>query len=257
MDWSRALSRIFSYSRRARNDVVAIHKDRRRSDSSQSRSRTGARRDRRDASQRSLSRGSQSAQPAGDASARQFHRDYHRPRQGAALRCAAVGRDAPRERRALASLRTQTRSVGTVSRRGGALDSNFAVNSRALESDRIDLDPRLAWQRRHLNRRARRKWRAEMLSVDSVHNLELAKIDHEDGRLDDVDEIQSRRRQHLAEILQHATRFEFDSAFDDRARRRVERDLSRTEYQPALLDRLRIRTDRSRRLPGVNRGFHQ
>ena len=65
----------------------------------------------------------------------------------------------------------------------------------------------------------------EMLSVDSVHNLELTKIDHEDGRLDDVDEIQSRRRQHFAEILQHAARLEFDPAFDDRARRRVERDL--------------------------------
>src|SRR5580704_14500198 len=108
-----------------------------------------------------------------DARARQLHRDYHRPRQGAALRCAAVGCDAPRERRALASFGTQARSVGTISRRGRAGDSNFAMNSRALERDRIDLDPRLAWQRRHLNRRARWIWCLEMLSINSVHNLEL------------------------------------------------------------------------------------
>ncbi len=122
------------------------------------------------------------------------------------------------------------------------------MNSRALERDRVDLDPRLAWQRRHLNGRACRIWRPEMLSIDSVHNLELAKIDHEDGRLDDVYEIQSGRRQHFAEILQHPTRLEFDPAFDDCARRRVQSNLPRAEYQSVLLDRLRIGTYRGRRL---------
>ena len=68
------------------------------------------------------------------------------------------------------------------------------------------------------------------------------------GRLDDIDEIQSRRRQHFAEILQHATRLEFDPAFDDRARRRVERDLPRAKYQSRSA-RPPANTDRSRPAP--------
>ncbi len=50
------------------------------------RSRAGAHSDRHDARQGPFSRRPQSAQPAGDASAREFHRDYYRPRQIAALR---------------------------------------------------------------------------------------------------------------------------------------------------------------------------
>jgi len=57
---------------------------------------------------------------------------------------------------------------------------------------------------------------------DAVHNLKLRKIDHEDRRLDDINEIQPRSGKHFAEVLQHAPCLEFDPAFDDSGRRRVE-----------------------------------
>src|SRR5208282_6675838 len=95
-----------------------------------------------------------------------------------------------------------------------------------------------------------------MLCVHAVDDFKLGEIDHEDGGLDDIDEIQSRTREHFAEVLEHAPSLEFDPAFDESARRRVKRDLRRAEDPPVSLDRLRIRTDRDRCLDGVNRGFH-
>ena len=92
--------------------------------------------------------------------------------------------------------------------------------------DCVDLDARIARKPRNLDGRARGIRLIEVLAVDAIHSFEVGEIGEENCRPDNVAERQSRGLEYRAEILQRATRLEFDSAMDERTRLGIKSDLS-------------------------------
>ena len=64
-----------------------------------------------------------------------------------------------------------------------------------------------------------------MLAIDAIDCFEFVEVDHEDRRLDHIDKIHARRRQHFAQVLKSPSRFDFNPAFDQSPRCRVETNL--------------------------------
>ncbi len=93
-------------------------------------------------------------------------------------------------------------------------------NSSTLR-DHLDLDPCAAWKCRDLDRRSSGKIFCEVLSINSVDDLEVGEVDQKNSRLDNVAKSKTRRAQHLADIVQHLTCLEFDSAGHQRSGLRI------------------------------------
>src|SRR5436305_15218999 len=93
--------------------------------------------------------------------------------------------------------------------------------------DRVDLDARIARKPRNLDGRARRIRLIEVFAVDAIHSFEVGEIGEKDCRPDNVAERQAGCLKYRAEILQHATRLEFDSAEDQRTALGIESNLPR------------------------------
>jgi len=111
------------------------------------------------------------------------------------------------------------------------------------QGDDFDLDPRTAGQRGDGDRRAGRRGVGEILAVDRVDGREVADIDKEDRRLDDVRKGCRGGGQHGFDVLHDLARLRGYVAGYDLARNGIQRYLPAAEDEVAAANSLIVWTD--------------
>src|SRR5438552_18161786 len=124
-------------------------------------------------------------------------------------------------------------------------------------SNNFNFNLRVFGKRGHLYRGPCRRVQFEIGAIKFVYRLEVGEIGEENGRLDDVSEIQSLCPEHGCDIFHYPPRLCINVAGNDFASLWLQRDLAGTKDEIANTNGLRVRPDCRRGLRGGDDFLHR